>query len=118
VAIELDIDSLLAGSRRDRTFRPLSRFPASNIDLAFVLPESVPAADVERTLRAAAGDDLEAIRVFDEFRSPALGAGRRSLTFGLRFRSSTHTLTDAEIGGLRQACIDAVVREHGAELRG
>jgi phenylalanyl-tRNA synthetase beta chain len=118
VALELDIDGLLGGARRDRAFRPLSRFPVSNIDLAFVLPDDVPAADVRQTLRAAAGEVLEAVRGFDEFRSDALGPGHRSLAFALRFRAPDHTLTDAEVGALRQRCIDAVVAEHGGELRG
>ncbi len=73
VAIELDMDGLLGGVRRDRAFRALSKFPASNIDLAFVLADSVPAAAVEQTLRDAAGEGLEALRAFDEFRSDALG---------------------------------------------
>jgi len=51
------------------------------------------------------------------FRSDALGPGRVSLAFALTFRSPDRTLTDAEVGELRQACIDAVVSEFGAELR-
>jgi phenylalanyl-tRNA synthetase beta chain len=82
-----------------------------------VLADSVPAAAIEQTLREAAGDALEAVRAFDEFRSDALGNGRRSLAFALRFRGD-HTLKDQEIGALRQACIDAVVKAHDAELRG
>ena len=50
--------------------------------------------------------------------SDALGAGRRSLAFALRFRAPDRTLTDAEVGTLRQQAIDAVVAAHGAELRG
>ncbi len=118
VALELDLDALLAGSRRDRTFRPLSRFPASNIDLAFVLDEGIAAAAVIATLRDAGGELVEDITVFDEFRSDALGAGRRSLAFAIRFRSPERTLTDDEVGTLRQAAIDAVVVAHKAELRG
>lgn len=118
VALELDIDALLGTERRDRAFRALSRFPASTIDLAFVMPETVPAAAVESTLRAAAGELLESVRVFDEFRSDTLGPARRSLAFALRFRAPDRTLTDAELGPLRQAAIDAVVVAHGAELRG
>jgi phenylalanyl-tRNA synthetase beta chain len=118
VALELDVDGLMRGTRRDRAFRPLSRFPASTIDLAFVLPDTVPAADVERTLRAAAGETLEAVRGFDEFRSDALGPDRRSLAFALRVRAPDRTLKDAEIAALRQSCIDAVVAAHAAELRG
>jgi phenylalanyl-tRNA synthetase beta chain len=118
VALELDIDGLLAGRRRDRAFRAPSRYPASTIDLAFVLPEAVAAADVEQTLRQAVGDLLEEVRVFDEFRADALGPGRRSLAFALRFRAPDHTLTDTETGELRRAAIDAVTRTHDAELRG
>jgi phenylalanyl-tRNA synthetase beta chain len=117
VALELDIDALLAGSRRDRAFRVPSRFPASSVDLAFVLPEPIPAADVARTIRSAVGDLLEEVRVFDEFRAETLGPGRRSLAFALRLRAPDRTLTDAETGELRQAAIDAVTRAHDAELR-
>ena len=46
--------------------------------------------------------------MFDVFRSDALGAGKVSLAFSLRFRAPERTLTDAEVGALRQACIDAV----------
>jgi phenylalanyl-tRNA synthetase beta chain len=119
VAAELVLDALLDAPRRDRTFRAPSRFPASTIDLAFALDETVAAADVLRTLRTAVPDDLlEDARGFDEFRSEAIGAGRRSLAFALRFRAPDRTLTDAEVGGLRQRVIDAVIANHGAELRG
>ena len=58
------------------------------------------------------------MRCFDEFRSEALGPGRRSLAFALRFRAPDRTLTDADIAELRQAAIDAVIAAHDAELRG
>ncbi|MCJ7672487.1 MAG: hypothetical protein MUP67_10665, partial [Acidimicrobiia bacterium] len=61
---------------------------------------------------------LEDLRVFDEFRSDALGAGLRSLAFSLRYRAPDRTLTDAEVGDLRRQAIDAVVATHGATLRG
>ena len=51
--------------------------------------------------------------LFDVFRSDALGAGRRSLAFALRFRAPDRTLTDAEVGALRQRAIDAVIAAHG-----
>jgi phenylalanyl-tRNA synthetase beta chain len=117
-ACELDVDLLLAGKRRDDAARPVSRFPASSVDLAFVVADGVAAGDVARTLHDTGGDLLESLRLFDVFRSDALGAGRRSLAFALRFRAPDHTLTDDEVAQLRQRCIDAVVGAHGAELRG
>lgn len=118
VAFELDLGILLEGRRRDRTFRSPSKYPASTIDLAFVVADDAPAASVAATLRDAGGALLESVRCFDVFRSAGLGAGRVSLAFALRFRAGDRTLTDEEVGGLRQACIEAVVSTHGAELRG
>ncbi|MCU1457712.1 MAG: phenylalanyl-tRNA synthetase beta subunit [Actinomycetia bacterium] len=117
VGAELDLDALLAGSRRDRAFVALSRYPSSSIDLAFVLDDDVSAAAVIATLRGAGGPRLEAVRVFDEFRSEALGPGKRSLAFALRFRASERTLTVEEVGELRRAAIDAVTDTHAAQLR-
>jgi phenylalanyl-tRNA synthetase beta chain len=117
-AFEVDLTQLLQAQRRARRFQPVSRFPASTIDLAFVLDETVPAGKVKRTLEQAAGPLGEEVRLFDVFRSDALGPGRRSLAFALRFRAPDRTLTDDEVGTLRQACIEAVGAAHGAELRG
>ena len=61
---------------------------------------------------------LEDVHLFDVFRSDALGPNKKSLAFGLRFRAPDRTLTDEEVGGLRQRLIDAMAKEHGASLRG
>ncbi len=118
VGFEVDLDRLLDGRRRDRTYRPPSPYPPSTIDLALVVSEDVAAGAVAATLRAAGGDVLEEVRLFDVFRSDALGDGRKSLALALRFRAPDRTLTDPEVGEIRRRCVDAVVREHHAELRG
>ena len=45
-------------ARRPAPFRPVSRFPSSDIDLAFEVDDDVPASAVEDAIRAAAGDLL------------------------------------------------------------
>ncbi|HSO96124.1 MAG TPA: phenylalanine--tRNA ligase subunit beta [Acidimicrobiia bacterium] len=117
VAFEADLDALRDAPRRDRAFRPLSPYPPSTIDLAFVVDDAVPAAAIAATLRDAAGGLAEEVRVFDEFRSSELGATRRSLAFALRFRAPDRTLTDADVAELRQRGIDAVTAAYGATLR-
>jgi len=114
---EVDLGALLASPRRPAMYRPVSRFPSADIDLAFVVDEPVPAADVERTLARAAGDVLERIELFDVFRSPQL-QGSRSLAWRLRFSTLDHTMTEDELTALRLRCIDAVTSAHPARLRG
>jgi phenylalanyl-tRNA synthetase beta chain len=118
--LDLDLGLLLDGERvlrRPEESSPLSRFPSSDVDLAFVVPEPVPAGSVERTLRRAGGDLLEAVDLFDVYRGASLPEGSRSLAYHLRFCALDRTLTDEEIGALRDGCIEAVEQEHGASLR-
>jgi phenylalanyl-tRNA synthetase beta chain len=117
-ALEINLSRVLEASRKERRSVTPSRYPASNIDLAFVLDEPVPAGVAQRTLAQTAGDLLEDIRLFDVFRSDALGPSKKSLAFGLRCRAPDRTLTDEEVGGLRQRLIDAMAKQHGAVLRG
>jgi phenylalanyl-tRNA synthetase beta chain len=103
--------------RRAMVAAAVSRFPSSDIDLALVVDDAVPADVVADVLGAAAGDLLESVTLFDVYRGAHIGEGRRSLAFRLRFCSLDHTLTDDEVGALRARCIDAAVSELGAVLR-
>ena len=116
--IEFDLTALCEGNRQPGRERAVSRFPSSDIDLAFVVPDSVPAAGVAATLRGAGGDLLVDLHLFDVYRGSAIGDGQRSLAFRLRFCALDHTLTDDEVGEIRAACITAVEAAHGARLRG
>jgi phenylalanyl-tRNA synthetase beta chain len=115
--IGCDLQRLLTTSRRSDQARPVSRFPSSDIDLAFEVDESTPAAAVEATLRDAAGPLLDGLRLFDVYRGPALAEGRRSLAYRLRFCALDHTLTDDEVAEARRRCIEAVEAAHPARLR-
>lgn len=117
--MELDLGLLLdpaVSPRRPEVAQPVSRFPSSDVDLAFVAPDSVPAGEVGRAVAEAGGDLLESATLFDVYRGTGVPVGARSLTYRLRFCALDHTLTDVEVGSLRQAAIDAAARV-GALLR-
>ena len=79
----------------------------------------IPESSVTFSMRREeASLHLRNVRLFDVFRSEVLGPNKKSLAFGLRFRAPDRTLTDEEVGGLRQRLIDAMAKEHGAVLRG
>ncbi len=118
--LDLDLEVLLDPGqtpRRPLESVPVSRFPSSDIDLAFVVPDRVPAGSVEATLATAGGELLESVHLFDVYRGPTVTDGSRSLAYRLRFCAPDRTLTDEEIGRLRSGCIGAVLDQHGAVLR-
>lgn len=115
--VELDLGRLLAAVPGDEPYRPVSRFPSSDVDLAFEVPADVSARAVEATL-AGASDLVWSVDLFDTYRGAGVAEGARSLAYRVRFVSLERTLTDAEVGEARQALIDAVTSTHGATLRG
>ena len=66
-----------------------------------VVPEDVPAAEVEAAVRAGGGDLLESLRVFDLYRGEQVGEGSKSLALRLEFRAPDRTLTDEEVAERR-----------------
>jgi phenylalanyl-tRNA synthetase beta chain len=115
--LEVDLDVVAGLPRTGRTYRPVSVYPSSDIDLAFEVDEAVPASDVEATLRSAAGDRLATLRLFDVYRGPGIAEGRRSLAYTLRLEALDHTLTDDEVADVRRRGVEAVERAHAATLR-
>ena len=93
-----------------------TKFPSSDIDLAFAVSDQMPAGDLKAVLTEAAGECLASIVLFDIFRGKKLGEGTRSLAFRLRFEAPDRTLTDEEVSNARQRCIEAA-QTAGASLR-
>jgi phenylalanyl-tRNA synthetase beta chain len=95
----------------------VSRFPSSDTDLAFVVPEDVPAAALTAALQAAVADLLADLHLFDVYRGPAVPAGHRSLAYHLRLQAPDRTLTDADVAAVRERAVAAASAAVGATLR-
>jgi phenylalanyl-tRNA synthetase beta chain len=99
------------------SFRPFPSVPELRQDLAVTLPESVQAAEVLDRVRAAAGEMLEDVSVFDVYSGGQVGEGRRSLALALSFQAEDRTLTDEDVAPARERIV-AALGDLGGELRG
>ena len=117
VAAEVDLDVLIAASGAVVMAEPISTFPMAKEDVALVVDETVPAAEVQAALIAGAGELLESVRLFDVYTKPPIEPGQRSLAFALRFRAPDRTLTAEETLGARDSAIAAATAATGAVLR-
>jgi phenylalanyl-tRNA synthetase beta chain len=93
---EIDLAIWHESSRPPRVVAP-PRFPAALRDLAVVVDEATPYADVEREIRAAAGKEIESIALLDLYRGGQIGTGKKSFAVRLMFRSATGTLGEADV---------------------
>jgi phenylalanyl-tRNA synthetase beta chain len=116
VAIEIDLEPLLAASRIPRA-QPLPRFPSIERDLAVLVEDHVAAAALEATIKEAGGEFLEHARAFDEYHGPQVPEGQKSVAFTLTFRSPERTLTDAEVDKVMSEIRLGLERQHRARFR-
>jgi phenylalanyl-tRNA synthetase beta chain len=114
---ELDLAKLLEVAREEVRYADVVSFPAVRQDLAFTVPEDVPAADLVAAAREAAGEELREMRPFDLYHGEQVGEGRKSLAFAVSFQSSARTLTDDDAATLRELIVSALADRFGAELR-
>ena len=116
--MDLDLEATLAAPVRPIEQQAVSRFPSSDIDLAFEVPDDVPAGEVETTIRRSAGELLVNSALFDVYRGAGVSDNARGLAFRLRLQAMDRTLTDKDVATVRRRVIDDVTGTHGATLRG
>ena len=115
--VELDLEVIRKHAQEQAGFAPISRFPASTRDVAFILPREVAAARAEQVIRESAGPELEELRLFDVYEGRPLPEGHRNLAFSLTFRRADRTLTEEEVDGAMDRARAALRRKLAAVIR-
>jgi phenylalanyl-tRNA synthetase beta chain len=104
-------------ARPARPYRALPTTPAAEFDLALLLPHGLSAGKVEETIRAAAGELLERIELFDLYEGAGIDEGYRSVAWRLTLRHPERTLRDKEIEGRRTKILAALQQELNVRQR-
>jgi phenylalanyl-tRNA synthetase beta chain len=120
--LNLSVIETAAAARGPVQARPVSGYPVATQDVALIVPDAVPAADVQAALSAGvmaagAGPLLEEVRLFDVYTGEQAGPGSKSLAYTLRFRAPDRTLTANEVTAARDAAVEEAARRTGAVLR-
>jgi phenylalanyl-tRNA synthetase beta chain len=112
----VSLDALLAASAEPRGYEPLPRFPGVKVDVAVVVPDSVPAARCEELLARAGKGLVRGMEVFDVYRGGALPPQARSLAWHVELRADDKTLGEAEVHKFLER-VERALGEIGCALR-
>lgn len=115
IAFELDLTPL--SQRAIAKASDVSRFPAVRRDLALVVPENLPWAQLENCLRKAVGNVLREVVLFDRYSGTGLEPGSKSLAIGLILQDVSRTLTDQDSDHAIAEALKAAATECSARLR-
>lgn len=115
---ELDATTVMKYMAKDLKYKALPKYPATSRDLAMLVDVDVNAADIEKAMTKAAGQNLTQITLFDVYTGKQVEEGKKSLAFSLTFQSNDKTLTDAEIDPAIEKIVAKLQKDFNANLRG
>ena len=98
-------------------FQEMPKFPEVRRDLAILLDESVPYADLCRAAHKAVKKILKQVSLFDVYRGDKIPEGKKQYAMNFVFQDPDKTLTDQEIEKAVDRLLSTFQNTFGAVLR-
>jgi len=117
-AAEIDFDAIFACGNTKKAYQPLPKYPATTRDFSFVCPEEMEVGAIEGVMAKAGGKLVENVALFDIYRGPQLGEGKKSVSLRVTLRAADRTLTVEEADKVSKKILNDLKFKMGLELRG
>ena len=114
---QLSLAPLLTLVREQHAITTPSKFPQVRRDIAILVDSDISLQTLEATIRAAAGELLTDMWLFDVYQGDKVPAGQRSLAFALIWQDRTQTLSDEAVKTATDKVVQALTEQHAAQLR-
>ena len=114
---QLSLAPLLTLVREQHVITTPSKFPQVRRDIAILVDSDISLQTLEATIRAAAGELLTDMWLFDVYQGDKVPAGQRSLAFALIWQDRTQTLSDEAVKTATDKVVQALTEQHAAQLR-
>ena len=114
---ELDLDFIIKLGIENHQMKSISNYTPIYEDLAFILDSSLPVEDVTPLILQTGEPLLINATLFDVYEGEQVGTGKKSLAYSLTFQASDRTLTDDEVGKIRNKIVRRLENEFQATLR-
>ena len=98
-------------------YKRLSKFPSIRRDIAIVVANDIPVAEISRCIHDIAPDELINLELFDVYHGEGIEKGKKSLAFSLTFQRSSSTLIDGEVEAIMSRILEGLDHEFGGKLR-
>ncbi|MED4129219.1 phenylalanine--tRNA ligase subunit beta [Shouchella miscanthi] len=114
---ELTIESIFTQANQMVLYQGVPKFPSIGRDIALVVDQHIPVADLTTVIQAAGGSLLKQVSLFDLYEGDHLEDGKKSVAFSLTYRHNERTLTDEEVQEQHEQVLQALTDTYQATLR-
>ncbi|AIC95235.1 phenylalanine--tRNA ligase subunit beta [Shouchella lehensis] len=116
-AFELTIEPLFNQANQMVLYQGVPKFPSIGRDIALVVDQHIPVADLTTVIEEAGGSLLKQVNLFDLYEGEHLEDGKKSVAFSLTYRHNERTLTDEEVQEQHEQVLQALTDTYQATLR-
>lgn len=110
------LSNLLTASKKPVYYKPISLFPSTSRDVAFLAPADMENETVISFIKRSKVPNLVDVQLFDIFSNESMN-GKKSMAYSLTFRSGERTLTDDEVNKAHEKLRARLEHGLGVELR-
>lgn len=116
VFASFDFEKLIKLGALEKVYTPLPKFPEVKEDLSLLLDRKVETQTIIDLIYKTGRPLLKVVTPIDQFSSPKLGEGKKSITFSLSY-ATNRTLTNLEVAKVREKISKELVKSFKAEIR-
>lgn len=114
---EIDMDVLKELFDDQIKYEPITKYPSTSRDLAFVIKDEVLAQDIESCIKEHSNKIVESIQIFDVYKGNQIENGYKSMAYSIVFRDKTKTLQEKEINEVLSDIIEALENKFNISIR-
>ena len=116
ILLEMNLSVLFAAKSKNIKFEPISAYPQSSRDYAFIIDDSINYIDIKNEVKKCSSL-IKEVSIFDIYKGKNLAQNEKSIALTVVFESNDHTLKDNEIDEVHNKIVETLNKKFNVSLR-
>ena len=116
ILLEMNLSVLFATKSKNIKFEPISAYPQSSRDYAFIIDNSINYIDIKNEVKKCSSL-IKEVSIFDIYKGKNLAQNEKSIALTVVFESNDHTLKDNEIDEVHNKIVETLNKKFNVSLR-
>lgn len=116
ILLEMNLSVLFATKSKNIKFEPISAYPQSSRDYAFIIDDSINYIDIKNEVKKCSSL-IKEVSIFDIYKGKNLAQNEKSIALTVVFESNDHTLKDNEIDEVHNKIVETLNKKFNVSLR-
>ena len=116
ILLEMNLSVLFTTKSKNIKFEPISAYPQSSRDYAFIIDNSINYIDIKNEVKKCSSL-IKEVSIFDIYKGKNLAQNEKSIALTVVFESNDHTLKDNEIDEVHNKIVETLNKKFNVSLR-